>query len=184
MQRKEVNKIMKVLILILTFSTIVVLSHATPTLLTRFESQINQSSALDVTQLQNFDKWDCKYKVTVKTSCRSPVHTNDIITLSFGDASRNGLIYIENMGGPKDERVGQCMTVQLDLEGPCRDKICRLLIIRSGHHSLLPTFDDTWIVEYVYIEDYKNPPIRFDFDENYIIPDDGLGYGPNYCPKY
>ncbi|XP_004487217.2 embryo-specific protein ATS3B-like [Cicer arietinum] len=185
MQRKEVNKIMKVLTLILTFSIIVVLSRATPTLFTRLEPQINQFSALDATKPQNLDEQNCKYRSTIKTSCLSPIHTNDIITLSFGDATHDGTIDVENLGGPQNKRLEACVTVELGLEGPCRDKICKVLISRSGPHSSVPKFDDdSWIAEYVTIEDYKNPPIRFDFKpKDIIIPDDGYGYGLDYCPK-
>nr|XP_027189747.1 embryo-specific protein ATS3A-like isoform X2 [Cicer arietinum] len=173
MKRKKVSKIMKTLTLILTFS-LIVLSHATPTFLSRIKPQMKQSSALDDAQLQNLDKLNCNYRVSIKTSCLSPFITYDRITLVFGNVTRYQTVYINSMGGIRLER---CLTDVVIIEGPCQDKICKMTIFRSGSVYNY----DSWIVEYVTVEDYKNPPITFYYEPNYIIPDDGVGYGPDYC---
>ncbi|XP_012571231.1 embryo-specific protein ATS3B-like isoform X1 [Cicer arietinum] len=184
MKRKKVSKIMKTLTLILTFS-VIVLSHATPTLLTRIKPQMKQSSALDDAQLQNLDKLNCNYRVAIKTSCLSPLITNDRITLLFGNATRYETVYVENVGGPNSKtRLEPCKTDVLDLEGPCGYNICKVLIYRSRpHNGVRRPNDDRWIVESVTIDDYRKPPITFYYKPNYIIPDDGFGYGPNYCHR-
>nr|XP_004487213.2 embryo-specific protein ATS3A-like [Cicer arietinum] len=172
MQYKEINKIMKTLILILIFSIIVVFSQTTPTLLTRFKHQTNQYSTLYDVQPQNVNVpyGTCKYMITIKTSCLSPIHTRDIVGISFGDANGFSLVVWE-LGDPESRRFEQCMTTIFWIAGPCIDQICKLFLYRNG--------TDSWIPESVIADDYRNPPITFYY--NAYIPNDGFGYGHDFC---
>ncbi|XP_058765829.1 uncharacterized protein LOC131642673 isoform X2 [Vicia villosa] len=85
---------MKSLTLMITFSIIIVFSHASPTIITRLQPHMNQSSAFNLTQQQiNMTKLvkPCTYMISVKTSCNSPANSADIITILFGDAVGNEL---------------------------------------------------------------------------------------------
>lgn len=99
---------MKIVAFILTFSIVFVFSKTTPTTLIT-EAQMNQSSIqlqvkfahytliflhawmfliLIWISLQNETRksgGSCNYKVNIKTSCNSPPHTTDEISILFGD---------------------------------------------------------------------------------------------------
>ncbi|KAK2353315.1 hypothetical protein P8452_73945 [Trifolium repens] len=164
---------MKALTLILlTFSITVTVSHGTPTLITHPQPQMNLSSILN--HIQQIDETRlvggaCNYLVTIKTSCSSPPHTTDEISLLFGDANGSEL-YVERLNDPDPETFEQCSTISFEILGPCVGKICQLYLFRNG--------TDGWMPETVtaYYNDY--PPITFTY--NIFIPQ-GVSSGFNYC---
>ncbi|KAK2371518.1 hypothetical protein P8452_58467 [Trifolium repens] len=172
---------MKDLSLIITFAIIVVFSHATPTLVSRTQPQMNLSFMLNQTQQQinetrliggmdgSGDR--CNYLITIKTSCDSPTYTNDHISLLFGDALGTEL-YVPRLDGPDSGPFQKCSTMSFDVPGECIDKICKLYLYRNG--------TDGWVPETVvaYHNDY--PPVIFNY--NFFLSD-GPGTGFNYCPQ-
>ncbi|CAJ2661349.1 embryo-specific protein ATS3A-like isoform X2 [Trifolium pratense] len=158
---------MKALTLILlTFSITVAVSHATPTLITYPQPQMNLSSMIDETRLIS----NCNYLITIKTSCSSPPHTTDQISLLFGDANGSEL-YVQRLDGPDDsETFKQCSTISFEILGPCVGKICQLYLFRNG--------TDGWMPETVTALYNDYPPVTFNY--NIFIPQ-GVSSGFNYC---
>ncbi|CAI8611843.1 unnamed protein product [Vicia faba] len=164
---------MKTLTLIFTFIMMTTFSHATPTLITQFQPQTNQSSMLNQTHQQNETKHSgsCNYMVNIKTSCNSPSYTKDEVSLLFADAD-DSQVYVPRLDDPDSGTFEQCTTNELEILGPCIRKICKLYLFRNG--------TDGWIPETVTAYDYDNPPVKFYY--NVDIPEDA-GYGYNYCDK-
>ncbi|XP_045806082.1 embryo-specific protein ATS3B-like [Trifolium pratense] len=170
---------MKNLSLIITFSIIVVFSHATPTLVTRTQLQMNLSSMLNQTQQQINEtrliggRGDsigrCDYLITIKTSCDSPTYTKDHISLLFGDAHGTEL-FVPRLDGPDSGPFKKCSTMSFDVPGQCIDKICKLYLYRNG--------TDGWVPETVVAYDYNYPPVIFNY--NFFLSD-GPGTGYNHC---
>ncbi|CAK8579234.1 unnamed protein product [Lathyrus sativus] len=162
---------MKALTLILAFSIIVAYSHATSTLLTLLQSQINQYSTLNLTQQQiNETKLVgmCSYKITIKTSCNSPKYSRDTIGILFGDADGKEITVLKV--DPETELFQQCETLIYEVLGHCIGKICKLYVARVGL--------DGWMPETIIVYDHKDLPIRFNY--NYFIPE-GIRRGSDYC---
>nr|XP_012571254.1 embryo-specific protein ATS3A-like isoform X2 [Cicer arietinum] len=119
---------------------------------------------------ENVAERNCNYMVTIKTSCHSPRRTNDKITVLFGDFKHFVPIRTPKMNS-NSKRFERCTTTKFKLLGSCLNKLCRLYVIRSG--------SDGWMPEYVTVDDYKNTPISIYFST--FFPDDGAGYGLNFC---
>ncbi|CAI8611844.1 unnamed protein product [Vicia faba] len=155
--------------LILTFSIMFVVSHTTPTFNT--QPQMNQSSI----QLQNETRksgGSCNYKVNIKTSCNSPPHTTDEISILFGDNNASE-VYVPRLDDPDSGTTfEQCTTIEFEILGPCIGKICKMYLFRNG--------TDGWIPETVTAYHYDYPPVIFNY--NVDIPKDA-GYGYNNCNK-
>nr|XP_012571220.1 embryo-specific protein ATS3A-like [Cicer arietinum] len=150
---------MKALTLILTFSIIVVLSHATPTMFYRHRPPSY------ITKPQN---GTCKYTITVKTSFLSQADTKKLfISIFFGDA-KDRWIDINKLNDTQSKMFGQNAKSIFTTMGPCLDKICKVSIVQEPLKSLFlwRAKQDSmkWIIEYVTIEDSMNPPITFYFD--------------------
>nr|AQM52234.1 nodule-specific PLAT domain protein [Medicago truncatula] len=162
------------LTLIFTFSIIIVaFTHATPTLIIRTQPQMNQSSMLIHTQQQNETKrsGNCDYKVTITTSCKSPLSTKDEISILFGDADGSEVVYVPRLDDPDSGTTfEQCTTMDFEILGPCIGKICKMYLFRNG--------TDGWIPETVTASHHDNPPVTFKY--NIDIPKDS-GYGFNNC---
>nr|XP_027187516.1 uncharacterized protein LOC105852134 isoform X2 [Cicer arietinum] len=125
---------MKALTLILTFSIIVVLSHATPTMFYRHRPPSH------ITKPQN---GTCKYTITVEIRFLPQADTKKLRIHTESD------IFTQN--GTNIFKTTE----------PCLDKICKVRLAREPLTShFLPM---KWIADYVTIEDSKNPPITFNF---------------------
>ncbi|CAL5199823.1 unnamed protein product [Lathyrus oleraceus] len=159
---------MKIVAFILTFSIVFVFSKTTPTTLIT-EAQMNQSSI----QLQNETRksgGSCNYKVNIKTSCNSPPHTTDEISILFGDNNASE-VYVQRLNDPDSGTTfEQCTTIEFEILGPCIGKICKMYLFRNG--------TDGWIPETVTAYHYDYPPVIFNY--NIDIPQDA-GYGYNNC---
>ncbi|KAK2425409.1 embryo-specific protein ATS3B [Trifolium repens] len=150
---------MKALTLILlTFSIMVAFSHATPILITHPQPQLTKLVS-----------GSCNYLVTIKTSCSSPPHTADEISLLFGDVNGSEL-YVQRLNGPESETFEQCSTISFEILGPCVGKICQLYLFRNG--------TDGWMPETVTANYNDYPPVTFNY--NIFIPQ-GVSSGFNYC---
>ncbi|XP_058768877.1 embryo-specific protein ATS3A-like isoform X2 [Vicia villosa] len=173
---------MKVFTLILTFSIIIAFSHATPTLVTQLQLQLNQSSMLNHTEEQINEARlmsgrgrgryvDCSYLITIKTSCDSPRNSKDHIGLLFGD-SLDSEIYVPRLDGPDSGPFRRCRTMSFDVKAPepCMGEICKLYLFRNG--------TDGWMPETVTAYDYHYPPVIFNY--NFFLSE-GPGVGHNYC---
>ncbi|KAK2371521.1 embryo-specific protein ATS3B [Trifolium repens] len=179
---------MEALTLTLTFSIITAFSQATSTLVTRPQPQMNLSSMLNHTQ-QHINETrlidgrggfhgsgrfsnTCDYLITIKTSCDSPTHTKDEISLLFGDAY-GAELYVPRLVDPYDaEPFKKCNTVSFNVLGQCISNICKLFLYRNGTNG--------WVPETVVAYDYNHPPVIFNY--NYFLSD-GPGTGYNYCPQ-
>ncbi|CAI8611840.1 unnamed protein product [Vicia faba] len=161
---------MKAFTLIISFSIMFAFSDATPTLVTLLQSQMNQSSTFNLTQQINESRLMgmemCPYRITIKTSCSSPIYSEDVIGLLFGDANGEEITVIS----PEYEILKRCMTLTYDVLGSCIGKICKLYVARVG--------TDGWVPETVTAYHGNYPPAIFNY--NYFIPE-GRRYGFNYC---
>ncbi|XP_004487219.1 embryo-specific protein ATS3B-like [Cicer arietinum] len=161
---------MKLFTLILTFSIIVDLSQATPTLITQHTIQTNQSSTLNSIEREGDT---CNYKITIKTSCYSPPSTTDQIDLLFADAHGTE-VFVPRLDGRASGTFDQCTTSIFNIRGKaCVDEICKVYVYRRGSNG--------WIPKTVTVNDYINPPLTIYL--NVYIPNDGAGYGHNFCGK-
>ncbi|XP_058765838.1 embryo-specific protein ATS3B-like [Vicia villosa] len=162
---------MKYLTLVI-FSTIIVFSHAMPTIVTRLQPQMNQSFVFNHTQEQiNRTKQvrTCSYMISIKTSCNSPANSKDTVGILFGDAVGNEITML-NVDSPDIHTFERCKTLNFEVLGNCIGKICKLYVARAGSNG--------WIPETITAYHYDYPPIRFNY--NYFIPDDQR-YGFDYC---
>ncbi|CAL5214869.1 unnamed protein product [Lathyrus oleraceus] len=164
---------MKSLTLILTFSIIVGYSHATSTLVTLLQSQLNQYSTLNLTQQQInetklMEMGMCSYRITIKTSCNSPKYTKDTIGILFGDAYGKEITALKVY--PESEMFERCKTLVYEVLGHCIGKICKLYVARVGL--------DGWMPETIIVYDHNDPPISVNY--NYFIPE-GIRQGSDYC---
>ncbi|CAL5199819.1 unnamed protein product [Lathyrus oleraceus] len=165
---------MKAFTLIISFSIMIAFSHATPTLVTLLRSQTNQSSTFNLIKQQiNENKLmgmrTCPYKITIKTSCSSPIYSKDVIGLLFGDANGEEITVV-SVGRPETEILERCMMLTYDVLGSCIGKICKLYVARVG--------SDGWVPETITAYHNNYPPAIFNYD--YFIPE-GKRYGFNYC---
>ncbi|XP_058774128.1 embryo-specific protein ATS3A-like [Vicia villosa] len=164
---------MKSLTLIITVSIFIVFSHATPTIITRLQPHMNQSSALNLTQ-QQINRTEqvipCTYMISIKTSCDSPANSKDTIAILFGDDAGNELTML-NVDTPDFHTFERCKVLTFELLGNCMGQICKLYVARVG--------SDGWIPESItaFYGDY--PPITFIY--NVFILDDKQGHGFDYC---
>ncbi|XP_012571213.1 embryo-specific protein ATS3B-like [Cicer arietinum] len=157
---------MKVFTLIFTFSIIVDLLQATPTLITRHTIQTNQSSTLNSVEGEG-----CNYKITIETSCYSPPSTTDQIDLLFADAHGTEVL-VPRLDSIASGMFDQCTTSIFNITAKvCIDKICKVFVYRRGSNG--------WIPKTITVNDYMHPPLAVYL--NASIPNDGLGYGRNLC---
>nr|XP_027190994.1 embryo-specific protein ATS3B-like isoform X2 [Cicer arietinum] len=136
-------------------------------MVTRDKPQINQPSMLNDINSQSSS---CNYLVTIKTSCDSPLNTTDQIDIVFGDADGSE-VFSPRLDEPDSGAFEQCTTVSFEIEGKCLNKICKLYLYRRG--------SDGWLPELVTAYDYLALPVPFYYNTD--IPDDGVGYGFDYC---
>ncbi|XP_020592650.1 embryo-specific protein ATS3A-like [Phalaenopsis equestris] len=114
----------------------------------------------------------CSYRVTIKTSCRSPRLTRDAVALSFGDAYNNQ-VYAPRLDDPGSRTFERCSTDTYDIAGPCGYGICYLYLWRDG--------PDGWIPEWVEVYDpYYGRYLTFYYGSP--IPS-GVWYGFNNCRR-
>ncbi|XP_029128699.1 embryo-specific protein ATS3B-like [Cajanus cajan] len=151
------------LTLILTFC-IISFSALSQTMPKATHPQAIKSSNFNQTQQIN---GDCRYSVTMKTSCSSTFYVRGQIDLLFGDIYGRQ-VYVPRLDGPLD-----CSLNEYEVYGPCISLIC--------HLNLHITGDTDLILETVSIYDYLHDPVTFYFD-TYI--DDGGPYDFNYCHDY
>ncbi|CAK8535699.1 unnamed protein product [Lathyrus sativus] len=166
---------MKAFTLIITLSIMFAFSHATTTLVTLLQSQLNQSSTFNLIQQINESKLMgmemCTYKITIKTSCSSPIYSKDVIGLLFGDANGEEITVVR-IDRPETEILERCMTLTYEVLGNCIGKICKLYVARVG--------SDGWVPETITAYHSNYPPAIFNYD--YFIPE-GKRYGFDYCHR-
>ncbi|KAI4324908.1 hypothetical protein MLD38_030350 [Melastoma candidum] len=121
----------------------------------------------NITYIQN--SASCTYRVVIVTSCSSPRHTRDQISLSFGDAYGNQ-IYAPRLDDPSTRTFERCSSDTFDITGPCAYKICYLYLYRSG--------PDGWKPSNVQVYAYKSRGVKFTYET--FIPGN-TWYGFNLC---
>ncbi|PKA52189.1 hypothetical protein AXF42_Ash014126 [Apostasia shenzhenica] len=115
----------------------------------------------------------CSYRVIIKTSCRSPRITRDIVALSFGDAYDNQ-VYAPRLDDVSSGTFERCSTDTFDIAGPCGYGICYLYLWRDG--------PDGWIPDWVQVYDpYYARYITFYYGSR--LPR-RIWYGFNDCPRF
>ncbi|XP_065870780.1 embryo-specific protein ATS3B-like [Euphorbia lathyris] len=113
----------------------------------------------------------CSYKVSISTSCSSPVYTRDLISLAFGDAYGNQ-IYAPRLDDLPSRTFEHCSTDTFQIRGPCAYQICYVYLYRSG--------PDGWKPTTVQISGSNQYPVTFKY--NVFIPGD-TWYGFNLCQR-
>lgn len=112
----------------------------------------------------------CDFSVTIVTSCSSPSHTRDQISLTFGDAYGNQ-VYAPRLHDPFTSTFERCSSDTIQVYGPCAHQICYLYVYRSGY--------DGWIPYYITITGYSILTATFRY-KDLPIPAD-IWYGLDYC---
>ncbi|XP_020685821.1 embryo-specific protein ATS3B [Dendrobium catenatum] len=141
--------------------------HPHPEELEHQHQLLLRQAALDSTKARG-----CSYRVMIKTSCRSPRVTRDLVALSFGDAYNNQ-VYAPGLDDPYGKAFERCSTDTYDIAGPCGYGTCYLYLWRDG--------PDGWIPEWVEVYDpYYQRYITFYYGSP--IPS-GVWYGFNNCSR-
>jgi hypothetical protein len=78
----------------------------------------------------------CWYTVQIKTSCSSPAHTSDTISLAFGDVYKDE-VYAAQLGGFAGA-FDRCATDTFKISGPCGYGVCYLYLRRAGRSGWTP----------------------------------------------
>jgi hypothetical protein len=78
----------------------------------------------------------CWYTVQIKTSCASPAHTSDTISLAFGDVYKDE-VYAAQLGGFAGA-FDRCATDTFKISGPCGYGVCYLYLRRAGRTGWTP----------------------------------------------
>ncbi|KAG4397940.1 hypothetical protein GLYMA_10G242000v4 [Glycine max] len=153
------------------------------------------AESFNVSYIQMKNAGTCSYLVVISTSCSSPRYTRDQISISFGDAYGNQLmflasssqadeswissldillgpsvIYAPRLDDPASGTFESCSSDTFQITGPCAYQICYVYLYRSGL--------DGWKPESVKINSYNGRAVTFYY--NTYIPRD-TWYGFNLC---
>ncbi|KAI9107479.1 hypothetical protein K1719_021516 [Acacia pycnantha] len=74
---------------------------------------------------------NCSYHLNIETSCFSPSHTRDHISLVFGDKYGHE-VYVPRLDEFPSATLGRCTLSFVDFTGPCTSQICYLYFYRIG----------------------------------------------------
>ncbi|KAK8914249.1 hypothetical protein KSP39_PZI024503 [Platanthera zijinensis] len=115
----------------------------------------------------------CSYRVRIKTTCRSPRITRDVVALSFGDAYNNQ-VYVPRLDDPQSRTFERCSTDTFDIAGPCGYGICYLYLWRDGPDGWIPDWVEVYDPYYArYLTFYYGSPIP-----------PRVWYGFNHCSHF
>uniref|UniRef100_A0ACD5VFV4 Uncharacterized protein n=1 Tax=Avena sativa TaxID=4498 RepID=A0ACD5VFV4_AVESA len=114
----------------------------------------------------------CWYTVRIKTSCASPAHTSDAISLAFGDVYKNE-VYAARLGGFAGA-FDRCATDTFKIGGPCGYGVCYLYLRRAGRSG--------WAPEWVRVYEPTAPDTPSTFRYGDPLPNN-VWYGLNRCTR-
>ncbi|WCJ40564.1 Embryo-specific protein 3 (ATS3) [Euphorbia peplus] len=129
---------------------------------------ISESFKVNNATIQAQSKRGCTYTVDFITSCSSPDHTHDEISLAFGDAYGNE-VYVPRMDDP--QTFHSCSQDTFQITGPCIEQVCYLYVKRSGY--------DGWKPETITVYGGRHTK-TITFTYNHYVPDD-VWYGFDFC---
>ncbi|CAM0879837.1 unnamed protein product [Alopecurus aequalis] len=109
----------------------------------------------------------CWYTVQIKTSCASPAHTSDTISLAFGDVYKDE-VYAASLGGGGGA-FDRCATDTFKIGGPCGYGVCYLYLRRAG-----------WTPEWVRVYEPTAPGTYSTFRYGDALPNN-VWYGFDRC---
>uniref|UniRef100_A0ACD5VMC3 Uncharacterized protein n=1 Tax=Avena sativa TaxID=4498 RepID=A0ACD5VMC3_AVESA len=114
----------------------------------------------------------CWYTVQIKTSCASPAHTSDTISLAFGDVYKNE-VYAARLGGFAGA-FDRCATDTFKIGGPCGYGVCYLYLRRAGRSG--------WTPEWIRVYEPTTPATPSTFRYGDPLPNK-VWYGLNRCTR-
>jgi hypothetical protein len=114
----------------------------------------------------------CWYTVQIKTSCASPAHTSDVISLAFGDVYKDE-VYAAQLGGFAGA-FDRCATDTFKIGGPCGYGVCYLYVRRAGRSG--------WTPEWIRVYEPASPGTPSTFRYGDPLPNN-VWYGLDRCTR-
>ncbi|XP_047059613.1 embryo-specific protein ATS3A-like [Lolium rigidum] len=114
----------------------------------------------------------CWYTVQIKTSCASPAHTSDTISLAFGDVYKDE-VYAAQLGGFAGA-FDRCATDTFKIGGPCGYGVCYLYVRRAGRSG--------WTPEWIRVYEPASPGTPSTFRYGDPLPNN-VWYGLDRCTR-